>query len=405
MSYGWPLSLILFFLLSWNLFAQQELKTSYTMADLEILAKNRDYRQFLDHANTLRPAERRAPWGELVSEMASGMAQFVLARQDFATETFNYLLDLTTWPNLREDEFFHLRWQRYGLSWIEKCFKDPQKKNRPICLEKLDRLWASTLPRPEFGRQIARLLSEKDPSRDLWPYLRTGAISEAASPFHCQEELLKTAAIKHFHLYVQRESPSLGNLKSYLRAELSADCWELLSVDLRRTLKGEFITAKSAYQILEAKGELNQRESDLFLVRYFMEVPVPGRFLNLSWALIKKLSTDFTRRKAVLEELAALDPLPGRIFSSSNQENLRRVQTFLNHLKQHFPEYIDLYTRTCLDFYEGNRNFPRGNPTLECREFISFDQKNEGKWIEQGLRLRISAQQKYLSPIRNERDH
>ena len=50
------------------------------------------------------------------------------------------------------------------------------------------------------------------------------------------------------------------------------------------------------------------------------------------------------------------------------------------------PEYLDYYARTCLEYLEGKKVFPRGNPTLHCKEL--FKEAKGTPWIDPGLQAR-----------------
>lgn len=363
----------------------------YTLEDLQVLETNRDYREFLDHATDVRPSERREPWPQMVRNMATGYIDFLIKRKDYSQESFNYIEGLTSWPTLRQDEFFHIRWQRYGIRSIRHCLSESEANDSDQCKGRLQRLWHSTTPNPEFGLQVAELMRQLDPKSNLWEYYQHSAQSPIVAEYHCSRAELKRWAFRTLHEKIQRNDLHGKQLKKEIESQLHIHCWEHLEADLKRILHGPRPQQISAYLLLDAMDALEREQEDLFLVRYFLEGPEVGRLFNLSWARIEQLSRDRQRRESVLRKLTSLDPLPGAIFATTHGE---RREVLLNHLSQNFPEYLDSYGRTCLDYREGLRHFPRGNPTIECRELFQAQEQSDSRWVDQGLRLRYSAQER-----------
>ncbi len=386
-----------------SLFAPPLIAQQYTIQDLEVLEQNRDYKNFLDRANDIRPSERREPWPEMVRNMASGYIDFLTQRQDFSQEHFDYIEQLTTWPVLRQDEFFHLKWQRYGVRTLKRCKENALTSNsqekREVCLNAIHRLWNSGTQNPDLGLQLAELTSQLNPKADLWRYYKVSTTSPVVSTYYCSRANIKRWAFRYLHLQIQERDLHGQELAQVISQNMTEDCWAHLKSDLERVLQGPRPQQISAFLLLEAKGALRPELKDFYLVRYFLEGPEVGRLFNLSWNRIEELSKSHTRRQAVLQKLLSLDPLPGKIFSRNLDSSTQEV--LLNHLSRNFPEYLDGYFRTCLEYREGLKDFPRGNPTIECadlhqaqseaqKEAIKWGRPTQ-RWIDQGLEIRFSA--------------
>lgn len=395
------IGLFLLLIYSFGVGAEQHSKSSgYSMQDLQVLEQNKDYREFLNHAMDIRPRDRISPWGEMVQSMATGYLDFLTQRNDFEKETFDYLEQLTRWPSLRDDEFFHLRWQRYGLRSIRHCIKraymdDSHKTSHHLslgkCYQQLKRFWHSTPKNPDLGIQVAQIVEQIRPGSNLWPYYQYSAKSYVVASLYCQRADIKRWAFRELHEQLTSRNLHGKQLKEVINQNLHADCWNELQGDLKRILYGPRPQQISAFLLLEAKDELETTEKDFFLTRYLLEGPKVGRLFNLAWNQLQEMSTDFKRRQAVLDRLLSLDPLPGVIFSGKNSQ---QREVLLDHLSATFPEYLESYARTCLDYMEGKREFPRGNPTIECQElFMAQQQQDRGKkWLDQHLRIRYSSQ-------------
>jgi hypothetical protein len=91
----------------------------------------------------------------------------------------------------------------------------------------------------------------------------------------------------------------------------------------------------------------------------------------------------------IFKTLKKLDPLPGEVFSSNDKEKREAV---INLFASNFPEYVDHYAKTCVNFLKGIGEFPRGNPTLYCNELYSASKSK--RWISQPLKTQYSSLKK-----------
>ena len=98
-----------------------------------------------------------------------------------------------------------------------------------------------------------------------------------------------------------------------------------------------------------------------------MSYPSPGELFEKSWKKLSEIGKDFRLRDKLIADFKKMDPLPGQIFKYSNE---KRSLVIIKALLINFPEYIDLYSKTCLQYFEGTQNFPNGNPTIECVDWF-----------------------------------
>ena len=88
------------------------------------------------------------------------------------------------------------------------------------------------------------------------------------------------------------------------------------------------------------------------------------------------LGEDFKAREAVVKKLNSLDPLPDDIFGLSDP---LREKTLFELINKNLPEYIGHYSKSCLDYYSGEKHFSNGNPTIKCRNFYQLFKKKYGQ--------------------------
>ena len=85
------------------------------------------------------------------------------------------------------------------------------------------------------------------------------------------------------------------------------------------------------------------------------------------------LSLNENLRQELLQQFLQIDPLAGKVFSLNTPQSLEVLLRFTRN----FPEYLDSYAQTCLDFLSGYKKFPAGNPTPHCVDFCrKFKQPN-----------------------------
>ena len=168
---------------------------------------------------------------------------------------------------------------------------------------------------------------------------------------------------------------------------MNTDCWDQIkSIFSDNLMSSSSYHREQSFKVLESRGEMTEVEKSAFLVSYILDGPKIGRLFNLAWNELKKIGNDHSYRQRVLSRMRKMDPLPGRFFHLIDP-NKKRI--LLTQLDRNFPEYLDYYTKTCLDYLEGKRDFPTGNPTPNCQKI--FADKIVSPIINQGLKIRFSS--------------
>ncbi len=125
---------------------------------------------------------------------------------------------------------------------------------------------------------------------------------------------------------------------------------------------------------MAAQNELTQEQRDLYLFVYILQTPSIGDTFNQAWSNLEMLGKDYERRMRLLKAVKRLDPLPDQLFSTFGH---KKALVVTKHLAAHFPEYLDFYSRTCLNYIQGKDSFPRGNPTINCKDFYELSSKEK----------------------------
>lgn len=359
----------------------------YTIEDLKILADQKNYKEFIQHAKDIRPSKRDKAWREMLTNMANEMALDSIKKGIYTNETFDKLFHMATWPVLKDDVFFRERRIKYGLNFLKNCQIDNlnSKGSRAACLKRAKLIWTRSNQDAELAFKLAKQVLLFEPEADLTEYVQVIAHSKV-SEFYCDKDFIGHQLIQTLRSQIKMTTKA-DSVKKIVDSTMNEQCFSKVKQSLVPLLTTHTRSLSIfSYQILSAKKSLSQNTSDLFLMKFVLDGPVNGDIFNQAWNMINKIGSDYDRRMSLLTALKELDPLPGKLFQGPDKE---RVAIILTHLTKNFPEYTDHFARTCLNFLNGIGSYPTGNPTVECPEL--FDIAKNRPWVEQGLQMRYSS--------------
>ena len=352
---------------------QSALAANYKMEDLEVLDNEKNYREFLKHARDIPPRERNTHWKEMVQTSAEGLLKEAMRYERYDQKTFQFVEGLLLWPSIKNDEFFLVRRASFGDKFFSKCFSN--QSNKRSCIDQAIRFWKNSPTKdPDLANNLANLLGKHDRSIDLWPFYSIVAKSKLAT-FLCKKDKVQDAIFNKLSSDLAQNELDTNDLKNIINNTVHPGCWTELSKKLKENLySSSTITRDQSFTILTSVSKLGSTEEDIFLAYFILSGPTVGPIFNLSWNRIKNLALNYTRRQNVLSSIMKMDPLPGRTFSMFD---IRKRDIILAHIYKNFPEYINQYAKTCLEYLRGDRVFPNGNPTIECRDLFKLSVKNK----------------------------
>jgi hypothetical protein len=356
-------SVRILFLLCFFMPLSLQANASYSLADLEALAQEGNYEEFLKHARDVRPSERQDTWKSMVSRMALGLGQEILGRSEVSTRHFQQMEELYRWPVLRSDSTFRLRRSEIGLRYLGNCMK-----NEPPCWQQLKLFWESDKSDSDTAVKLAELtLGAPRSPLPIWTFLEA-AVQTPLSEFYCKKDFVIAAVWSKLEIDYVQAAPE-GNFLNKIDQTVHPDCLPALNRAAHQRLHAPQtpIDRELAFQILKAQGKTGQTMEDFFHVVYLLERPSKGELFNYAWNRLAQLGKSGQRREEVLKALKKLDPLPDELLASLDE--LKKKVVFY-HFKANFPEYIDYYFDQCLKFYGGKEIFPKGNPTIHCQQLI-----------------------------------
>lgn len=364
-------------------------QSSYTLKDLEALEKEKAYQEFFKHAADIRPSERTDYWKEMVANMAEGYLKslkqkLILKREDFKTTT-----DLALWPALADNEFFKIHRADLSLKWFEQCLSDESGPQSP-CWSDLTDFWQNPKAFVDLVPRLLKLLRpylQTSPPDPLNPkhrarlmvseyFIISPILFSELAELQCQKSEFQDILWSKLKAEWQSELNTQG-LKGLMSSSAANECWKKLIPRAQKLLSRGGLDQETqlAHEFLKVQGALNSPTQEFYSLNYLLGFPVKGESFNKSWALMQKLSKSVSRRETLMEQIRSWERLPGEVFTQNDSTKKRAI---LRHLSLNFPEFVDFYAHTCLNFYTGEKSYPQGNPALHCKEFFTTAKEIEG---------------------------
>jgi len=375
-------------LIFWALFTYSLLGTAmsqttvYTIADLESLEIQKNFREFVRHAHDIRPSQRDRHWREMVISVGTQYLDDLVARKEFSKESFNEVEMLASWPVLREDLFFVAKRDRFTQRYLTQCLSQKESK---LCLSQLKQFWNNLPGEVETASQLIQLFSDYAPAQELSSLILMVSKNPQAR-FYCGRE---TFAANLLNLMMNSLPIDFNEAQAQkvIQDSASKECWDQWSPWAKAQLfKAPALLADRYYRLLQSKSVMSLEEQDLYLSYYFLQGPKPGDGLNRAWNRVQELAEQFERRQNVVKGLMQLDPLPGKLFAMRPIEKLKPM---FKHFQKSIPEYLDRYVENCLNYMDGTKTYPNGNPTVECQDLFQYS--DALNWPEPPIRQKYSA--------------
>ncbi len=341
----------------------------YTIKDLEILERANDYSEFLSHAKDIPPTKRDSHWKEMVQGVAEKFVVDCEKNSRFEEKWFSYIESLLMWPEIISDVIFLNNRASYGVKYLDYCLT---KKIDEKCKDEVSKFWKRTPGQdPYLATGLLTLIGKYKISTDTWPLYSTIARSDG-STFLCRRQDVKDSLIQELITRIDKKAQGVllpnQDLQIIIYEIMNDDCWAELKKDLVTSLYSKSpLRREISFTLLYGQNSLSQDEIDTFSAFFILSGPTAGPIFNIAWNNVKNLGLNFERRNEVLKKLQLMDPLPGELFNIFDQ---KKKTILLNHLHKNFPEYLDHYAKTCIDYLSGKNKFPNGNPTIQCKDFF-----------------------------------
>lgn len=347
--------------------------TAYEFTDLEILSKQGPYAEFFEHIYDIRPAKRDEAWLKLARSTSEKYVRQLLERKKIDDETWQQLQEIAGQYYNKENDALSMAMASYGLALVRSCF---QNKQFSECYQLAKEVLA-TKNEVQLAHDLGKLVHDhqlKSPHEKghlvekVWPFYAVMA-KTTISEFYCDKDYFQDIVLSKINEEIQNKKAT--ELKNTVFKLVHQDCWKKLASSIKDQLKQSH-SEPELYRILMETDSLGPDEMITYSIIYLIQRPSQGSVLERSWSNLMKIKEDYTKRQEVLTQLKKLDPLPGKIFASSDD---KRSLVIVKNLANFFPEYVDHYVQTCMKYYASEVDFPNGNPTMECNGLFDMAKK------------------------------
>lgn len=358
------------------IFTHNSYSSRYTMEDLKILVKNKNYLEFFNHAQDITPSLRDKNWKSYVNEMGLSYLENLNKKTILTEQHLKMVYKISTWPSLNNDEFFISKRDNIFLKEIEHC---SLKSNN--CDKKVQQIVNDFQHAPDFPFKIIQVLYKKNrlnPNIDL---ILNSFIQEDISEFYCAKEPLSELLINK--LIASPELLKNNSIHSdCLKSLLPKIKIELMTLDARKR--------KAIQKILKQAKALTNKDNiklDLLdiLQDVYSQLDIDSILKNL-----KELKDSPAIREEFLGILKESHEFPDRLFETKDKKKIALIRI----INRNFPELIDTYVHTCLNYLEGTKKYPKGNPTVKCHQFMETNKQIQ--ILPQSLVNRYKKSTKFL---------
>lgn len=388
-------------LIALHSFSYAQNKTLYTLKDLSVLEQEKNFEEFLEHVNDIRPSERQKLWKDMYQNMAMEMVDYKLKTRDFSMKTYKHIETIGRSNALANDEFFQLKRALYAKKFFSECYlqasgkkTEERKSDIKICDTELSSFWYFSKKDPDIGLELAKLVERYPSTVKTWPFYQR-AINDKIANLYCEKPDIQRAVInKLTEESFQRDFDD--NYKNLIERLVPEKCFVKLVAPLRLALKSSLtngLEKEMAMNLLSAKGLLSKSEEDLFAIIYLLDGPVVGDKMNLAWKRVENLNAQFQTRQKILQEIKNLPIIPDKIFKDPK---LPRHKAIINLFAKNFPEFLNFYGESCVNYLE-NKSETSGNisSSLQCNEFLKtaseVKKSDNTEWVSDSVELKYSG--------------
>lgn len=323
----------------------------YSWEDLRVLSSEKNFTEYLDHARDIEPSKRDAAWKNMTEQIGLSYIESLVAKNEINKASEKRVEEISSWPLFRDNEFFIKSRDKYFIKQIRDCID----KASLDCKEKALKYFNNFEHDLPFTVSFLKVTEMLIPSQTERFQLAKPFLANKFSEFYCDKNPLKSIVLREIKVSPQ------GPLK-----EIHPDCVRAIKSSVEMlALEGN----TNALGLLRLSKVLSKELEQLIGVLKFLNISsLKKSELDNIMSTLELLSSSPVERQKIIAVFTSLDPLPGRIFEGSDKVTIGKLKL----IERNFPEYIDLYAKTCLSYLQGTKVFKSGNPTPECHNFFKL---------------------------------
>lgn len=371
--------------------------SGYNLEDLEVLAKENNFEEFLNHAFEVKPRERKGQWTQLFVKMCAQKIEASLKTRTLSLAFFNDLLKYNQLLEINKNLKFQFYKNQYALEFLKFC---QDKKNlipENTCKEKIIEYWNSSEKGTDEGIEIAKLLINFESTPNLWDFI-SKSTTHKISEVYCKIPIVQKVLLDKL-IEVSFQSDFDNNFLELKKKLMNQSCYDQIKASFKNMffLKETNILAKELiFNLLDSQKDLTQIEQYLFSILFLVDSPVVGERMNFSWNKVASLLENLPLRLKLMSEIENLSQLSDNVFKTPK---MPRQKAIINHLAKNFPEFLKFYAENCLSYLKMDKSDKIiVSSSINCHEFFLSYQKEKKNlstsWISDSISKQYSALKK-----------
>ncbi len=378
--------------------AQDEKSAAFEIDDLLSLYNSGEVDEFLARAKDIRPAVRGPRWRAMVTEFTKKKLDKLLETplMTISFEEVQKVEEYTSIAHNLNDVSLQNKKLEFGLKYLTHSLKEISSWEMPKVVELKKwwyKHWLNSTQQAIHAYRYAQLFDQYSPlskfeSVNLVAFfenqerldaiinemLRITYKSGLAGDL-CQDPWVWNYLWVDLKSFVGKVKKSdLAEFDTKIVREYSLNCWNAAkSRVLNNFHRFSEQDIHFSLHLLSMDRTLSSQQRTFIHIFYLLFEPAASELYIKALDTLLKLSLSEANRLEVLDKFLKLDPLEGKVFASSKPEALE----VLIRMSRSFPEYLDQYAQTCLDYIAGTKKFPAGNPTPHCLDFCRNFRKQD----------------------------
>ena len=322
----------------------------YNWEDLQVLNSEKNYVEYLDHALDIEPSKRDAAWKTVTEKIGLDYLKELVSSKKEATDTWDRIERISTWPIFKNNEFFIKARDEFIIHSIKQC----KNNTNTNCSKKALKLLNDFQHEITFPAKFLTVANELIIDQTQRFAIASPLIGNKLSEFYCSDSPIKVIVLNQI---IVADSKELN---------IHPDCIKVLKTDIEKlALEGN----ETAKYLLNKNSLASPMFTKLsVLIPFLNDHTLSKKEVNTALKSLETISKLPEERKEISMQLKKLDPIPGRIFNRRDKTTIGKLKV----IERNFPEFIDLYARTCLQYLKGEKKFRFGNPTPECHNFFAL---------------------------------
>ncbi len=370
----------------------------YTLDDLRALQTQKNFNEFLEHVNDIRPSQRLENWQSMYRAMLLDLMDYKIKLEAYDKDSFKAIENHASKSHFKNDERVQLKRNLYAKNYFNKCYKTKEDKSLIQCDDELKKFWTFSNNDSDLGLEFSKMLQGSRSKLDSWEFIGS-ALSDKGQSFYCNNPDIQHQILNRFTSLSFQDGFD-NNYKKLITNNISQECFLKMKDFLKSKLLASStssIDRELALNLLSSNKMLSDLEEDVFAVLYLSDGPVVGDKMNLAWKRVEALGLNQTKRQSVLKIIQGLPQIAD--YTLKNPDN-QRNKAIINLLATHFPEFLNHYGKECLSYISFNSDEKTQVRNRQCQNFLEManSQKSSSSlgpnWVSDVIKIQFSSLKK-----------